>query len=222
MDDVWVPQIDEWADQQLAERFKAAVRKEVDMTVVTPGKGDLPLASRSEVGKLVFQFKSFAMSANNRILLAGLDDFTASRVAGTLAMITLGYTSYAARETLKGKEVKADYDTFIREGIDRSGLLAYWGELNAMVSKATAGEGDLYRLLGADKGELSRYASRNLLGATLGVSAGRVSDLGQITSGISSGDFTESDIRAIRRTIIFNNLWATHRGFTEIEKAVGG
>ena len=222
VDGVWVPQIDEWADQALADRFKAAVRKEVDMTVVTPGKGDLPLMSKSEVGKLVFQFKSFAMSANNRILMAGLDDFTANRVAGTMAMVLLGYTSYASRETLKGKEVKTDYDTFIREGIDRSGLLAYWGDLNGMVSKATAGEADMFRALGADKGQLSRYASRNLLGSVMGVSAGRVSDLGQITGAIASGDFRESDIRAVRRAIIFNNLWATHRGFSEIEKAVGG
>jgi len=222
LDGVWVPQVDEWADQALADRFKAAVRKEVDMTVVTPGKGDLPLMSKGEVGKLVFQFKSFAMAANNRILIAGLDDFTASRVAGTMAMITLGYTSYTARETLKGNEVKTDYDTFIREGIDRSGLLAYWGDLNGMLSKGTAGEADIFRLLGADKGQLSRYASRNILGSAFGVSAGRVSDLGQITGAIASGDFRESDIRAIRRAIIFNNLWATHRGFSEIEKAVGG
>jgi len=222
VDGVWVPQVEEWADQRLAERFKAAVRKEVDMTVVTPGTGDLPLASKGEIGKLVFQFKSFSMAANNRILLAGLDDMTASRIAGTMAMVTLGYVSYAARQNLKGKEVKVDYDTFIREGIDRSGLLAYWGDLNGMVSKATTGEADMFRLLGADKGQLSRYASRNLLGSVMGVSAGRLSDLGQISSGVASGDFREADLRAVRRSILFNNLWATHRGFTEIEKALGG
>jgi Tfp pilus assembly major pilin PilA len=222
IDGVWVPDIDAWTDQNIATAFKAAVRKEVDMTIVTPGKGDMPLNSRGETGKLIFQFKSFAMSANNRILLASLDDMTSDKVAGMMAMVALGYTSYAARQTLKGKEVKTDYDTFVREGLDRSGMLSIWGEANAMASKATSGEADMFRLLGADKATLTRYASRNMLSTVMGVSAGRVQDLGQLTSAIASGDFKESDIRAIRRTMIMNNLWFTHRGFTEIEKSLGG
>ena len=219
---VWVPDIDNWKNKELAEHFQAIIRKEVDMTITTPGKGDLPLASRGELGKLVFQFKAFTMAANNRILLAGLDDMTANRIAGMVAMTTLGYVSYATRQTLKGKDFETDYDTFIREGLDRSGQLAILGELNAMASKLTSGSVDAYRLAGADKAPLTRYASRNVISTLIGVSGGRVQDFGQLMSALASGKYTESDIRALRRTWYMNNHFATHRGFTEIEKALGG
>lgn len=223
-DGIYIPHIDEWADKGIAEKFKSIIRHEVDNTIIKPGKGDLPLMSKGAVGKFVFQFKSFAFTANQRILMAGLDDFSAKKVSGMMTSIMLGYVAYAAKEKLKNPdaEIKSDYSTVVREGLDRSGLLAYWGDINGMMSKLTTGESDAYRLLGAEKGQLSRYASRNMLGAALGVSAGRVSDLGQITSAIAQGDFTEGDMRAIRRTTIFNNLWATHYGFSKIEEAMGG
>jgi hypothetical protein len=216
---IHVPDYDKWLDQNLAEVIKAAIKKEVDTVVITPGKGDLPLWTKGEVGKTVAQFKSFAFAANQRLLMANLDDFNANKMAGLIASITLGYVSYAAKQTLKGEDFETDYDAFIREGLDRSGQLAFWGDLNGMISKATQGEVDLHRLLGADAQVMSRYASRNMLGTLLGISAGRVGDISQFIGAISKGEFSESDIRAVRRAIIFNNLWATHYGFSQLEKS---
>lgn len=222
IDGVWIPDVDKWGDQELAQRFKAAVHKEVDMTVVTPGAGDLPLAGRNELGKIVLQFKSFMMAANNRILGASLDDFTADKVAGAVVMTMLGYTSYATRQALKGKDIETDYDTFVREGLDRSGMMAIPGEINAILSKLTGGGADMYRLTGADKKVLTRYASRNMLSTIAGVSGGRVQDFGQLMSAVASGDYTQSDISAMRRTLYMNNHFALHYGLTQVEKSLGG
>ena len=224
VDGLWVASPDEWADQALATRYKNAIHKEVDTTIVTPGKGDLPLASRNEVGRLIFQFKSFAMSANNRVLLATLDDMSAQKVIGILSMVALGGVAQISRDFLRGRETKLDTDDdlkrFIDNALDRSGLLAYWGDVNGMIEKASRGKAHIVPKL-ADE-PLDRYASRNLLGSILGPSAGRVSDVGQITGAISAGDWRETDARAMRRLLLLNNLFWTNRVFNKLEEAMGG
>lgn len=217
---IWLPDLPNWVDKDLAERMKHAVLRNAEISVVTPGAGDLPLTVRKPMGKVIGQFRGYSFAANQKVVLAGIDDFGAKQMSGLMMGIVMGYMSYVAKQTIKGEDFELDYDTFIREGLDRSGRLAFWGELNGMVSKATTGKADLYRALGAEQKVMSRYASRNMLGAIFGISAGRLQDLTQITSAITSGEFSESDIRAVRRSIIFNNLWFTHYGFTQAEKAM--
>jgi hypothetical protein len=224
MDGVFIPNPDEWADQALAQRFKSALLKEIDNTIVTPSIGDLPLMSRGEIGRLAFQFKSFALSANQKIVLANIDDFSAQKVIGMLSMVALGGVSQVVRDATKGKETKLktkkDIASFLDNAIDRSGLLAYWGDVNGMIEKTTQGRFGIIPKF-ADK-PLDRFASRNVLGSILGPSAGRVSDITQITGAISAGDWRESDARAARRMIGFNNLFWTHRIFNKLEEAAGG
>lgn len=224
MDGVWIPNPSEWDDQVLAQRFKNALMKEVETTIVTPTVGDLPLISRGELGRLIFQFKSFAMTANNKIILASLDDMSAQKMIGMLSMVALGGVSQITRDATKGKATDLSSEkgirTFIDNSLDRSGLLAYWGDVNGMIEKATRGRAGIIPKLGAEP--LDRYASRNVLGSILGPSAGRVSDITQITGAISAGDWRESDARAMRRMIYFNNLFWTHRAFNKMEEAIGG
>jgi BMFP domain-containing protein YqiC len=224
MDGVWIPNPDEWADTALAQRFKNTLMKEVETTIVTPTVGDLPLVSRGELGRLVFQFKSFAMTANNKIILASLDDMSAQKMIGMLSMVALGGVSQMTRDATKGKKTDLSSEkgikTFIDNSLDRSGLLAYWGDVNGMIEKATRGRVGIIPKLGAEP--LDRYASRNVLGSILGPSAGRVSDITTITGAISAGDWRESDARAMRRMMLFNNLFWSHRAFNKIEESIGG
>jgi len=224
MDGVWIPNPDEWADQVLAQRFKNTLMKEVETTIVTPGVGDLPLVSRGELGRLVFQFKSFAMTANNRIILASLDDFSAQKMIGLLSMVALGGVSQMTRDATKGKttdlKTSKGGKQFIDNAIDRSGALGYYGDINGMIEKATRGRAHILPKLAAEP--LDRYASRNVLGSLLGPSAGRVSDITQITGAISAGEWREADARALRRMGAFNNLFWTHRAFNKLEEAIGG
>lgn len=224
MDGVFIPNPEEWADQALAQRFKSALLKEIDNTIVTPSIGDLPLMSRGELGRLVFQFKSFAMSANQKIVLATLDDFSAQKAIGMLSMVMLGGVGQILRDTTKGKETKLktkdDWAKFIDNSIDRSGLLAYWGDVNGMIEKTTRGRMGIIPKLSSEP--LDRFASRNVMGSILGPSFGRVSDMATITGSISAGEWRESDARAARRMIGFNNLFWTHRTFNKLEEAMGG
>ena len=211
-----------WKDQSLARKFKMAVFQETEKTIVTPGVGDLPLAMRGPLGQFALQFKAFAITSNQRVLLASIDDWTYNRTMGAMSMAGLGYTSYALRQTLKGQEVNTDFDTALKEGIDRSGMFAVGGEVNGMLEKLTGGEASAYKLLGIEGKPLSRFASRNVVGSLFGVSSGSIADMAAITRGASTGEWNESDLRAARRTIPFNNHFALYRAFSAGEEAVGG
>jgi len=215
-----IPKLEAWSNQGLAEKFKMAVFQETENSVVTPGVGDIPLISRTPMGKVITQFKSFAMAANNRVLLASIDDFTYNRAVGSMAMVGLGYVAYAAKQGLKGEDVATDYDTVIKEGIDRSGLFAFWSEPNGMIEKLTGKS--MYNALGIEGRPLSRMASRNMVGTIAGVSAGAIADVSTIATAASQGKFTEADLRSARRVVPFNNHFMLHRAFTAGEESLGG
>jgi len=226
IDGTHLADINQWQDKQLAQRFQTAIMTEVDKTIVTPGKGDLPLVSHSFAGKLILQFKSFAMAANNRVLLATLDDMSYQKVYGAVSMVGLGAMSYIIRETLKGNEPDMSMEKLTTEGFERSGLLAFWSDPNSLVEKATAGKVHASAALEGfdwwdEAGMSSKYASRNMRGAVLGVNAGLIQDIGKITGAMASGEWAESDIRAIRRAILFNNVHVLHQGFSRMEDKIG-
>ena len=64
--------------------------------------------------------------------------------------------------------------------------------------------------------------SRNMLGAMVGVNAGLLQDVGQISGAISNGEWTESDARAVRRAIYMNNLHILYQAFNKFETSIGG
>ena len=54
----------EWTDEAAKKNFQAAaLNKDINITVVTPGKGDTPLWMSTELGSTLAQFKKFAMAA---------------------------------------------------------------------------------------------------------------------------------------------------------------
>ena len=70
---------------------------------------------------------------------------------------------------------------------------------------------------------LSKLQSRNLLGAFLGVNAGFVGDAGAMFGASLNGDWSESEARAARRAIPFNNIFYLHQAFgNNVEESFGG
>ena len=69
IDGVWVWNTKDWDNQDLAMQWGAAIRKESDRVIIVPGQ-EKPLFMSSELGKTIFQFKSFMFSATQRVLLS--------------------------------------------------------------------------------------------------------------------------------------------------------
>ena len=218
------PNTDAWDDIPTRRTLEAAVLKEVDSSIVTPGVGDLPTFSHTAVGKLIMQFKTFMMTAHNRIFLSGVQR------AGVDPNITLGWTmmaglgilSYGLKEFAAGREAKTDLPTMIREGLDKSGMTGYMMFGNSMIERMSRGELGLQAVIGGEP--ISRYKARSVISDLLGPSFGTASDARQAISGaldkITTGEINPSDIKAGRRLLPYQNLIYARRGFDMMQEGV--
>lgn len=215
-DGTLVPNTSSWSNQDAASRFEAAVNRDVDIAVVTPGQ-EKPLWMSHPVAALLGQFKTFMAAAHERILLANLQRRDAQALSGVLTSMALGTLSAYLYAVASNRELPKRPQDWIKEGFDRSGLLGWISEANGLSSKVTRGTIDVYRLIGADK-PLSRYASRSALGALLGPTAGKLESLQQIMGSAATGEWTAADTRRLRRLVAGQNLFYLRRLFDQVEQ----
>ncbi|MDP5279905.1 hypothetical protein Q9Q95_13300 [Sphingomonas sp. DG1-23] len=196
IDGVHVANTEAWDDPDAVRAFRAAVGKEVDRIIVSPGVGDVPLFARTPLGRAIFQFRSFMVAAHSRVLLAGLQESKARFVMGTIAMTTIGMLSAwlaawrGGRESFDRFQEKARNPGYVvGEGLDRSGIFSFWFDLNNTGEKlAQSATGSPFNLtknlleLGGRafvpdapmRGESQRFSTRGPAGAVLGPSFGLV------------------------------------------------
>jgi len=216
-DGVWLANTAKWTDKDAAEAVRAAVVRDVDRIIVTPGQ-DKPLWMSTELGKMVGQFKSFSVSSMQKTMLAGLQQRDAATLNGTLLMLGLGAMTYAVKEKAAGRDVSDDPRVWAVEAFDRSGLTGWLMEANNITEKATRGRVGLSALSGE---QVSRYASRNVTGAFLGPTADAVADIFQVSGSIFAGDTTKSDLRRARMMVPGQNLFYIRSLFDKVEEATG-
>lgn len=201
-DGIRIANTQNWENDKLVRTFRAALNKDVDRTIVTKGLGDIPLFANSETGKLLLQFRSFALAAHQRILIAGLQQSDAAFASGLVFAVSAGMVTYAAKTLEKGQKLSDDPGKWIVEGIDRSGIIPIIMEANNMAEKV--GIPGITKLAGAPTA--SRYASRNMIGSFIGPTAGTVQDISTTTRAIMTGELSKSDVRAARRLMPYQNL----------------
>jgi len=222
---VRVANTEEWDDAWARRVYRAAINKDSDVTVVVKGVGDLPLFANTPLGRMLFQFKSFALASNQRVLMRGLQEGPAGMVAGLTFATMMGILVYylKAAESNRLDQVTTNPGTLIAEGLDRSGFLSIAFEINNTIEKST-GIGAYGALAAAfpgfdQGGPSSRYITRSLMASWTGptgdlidtairgfraVKNQMVSSAGNevLNALVGEGkDFTEGDIRAIRRLL---------------------
>lgn len=207
----------DWSDRSAREAFRAAVVRDVDRIIVTPGQ-DKPLWMSTELGKTIGQFKSFGISSMQRTALAGLQQRDAATLNGVLVMLGLGAMTYWAKQTAAGQPLSDNPAQWAVEAFDKSGLTGYLMEANNMSEKLTRGRVGFSALTGE---QVSRYASRNVTGAFLGPTPDAIADIFQISGSIFAGDTTKADIRKARQLIPGQNLFYFRELFNQVEDATG-
>ena len=225
-DGVQMPNALKWKDRNAYDVFQAALNRDVDRTIVTPGLDKPLMATGSEVGHHVFQFKSFAIAATQRIMLSGLQQKDMAALNGMLFAVSLGMASAAFKmwDSGRGKELKDwTIEKWIAEGIDRSGVTGWLFEANNMIEKATRGNVGVSALTGGK--QMSRYASRNLSRALLGPTAGTLDLMASVTGSVSSGifgddDWKASDTHAARKLFPYQNLLLVRQTFDSAEEGI--
>ena len=194
-----------WDDPAVRAAFESAVVKDVNNTIVTPGIGDTPLWSSSQMGKLIFQFKSFIFGSYNRSTAGGIQAGDAQFYYGLAMQLMLGAMTYAIKNTIAGRDVDYAPEKLVLEGVDRSGVLGPLMEFNNTLEKVSAGTLGFGPALGT--GTQSRYASRNAIGSILGPSFDSMGKLSDIATGILSGDFDDKAVNSTRQLIPGQNLF---------------
>lgn len=145
-----------------------------------------------------------------RILLSGLQQRDAAALSGAVLSVGLGMGVYALKTMQYGGELSDDPTQWLVEGVDRSSLFGWLMDMNNTAEKVVRD------LLGIPGG-VSRYQSRNWVGAMAGPSFGLLTDVTVVTSSAISGDWRDSDTRAIRRILPYQNLFYLRGLFDAVE-----
>jgi hypothetical protein len=207
--ETWWANTAAWTDQRAADVFRAAMSKEVDIAIVTPGQ-EKPLWMSAGIGKVIGQFRSFAFASTQRVLMTGLQQRDMAALNGVLLMTALGMGANWVRHQLdqanpaaERRELPDSVAQWLKEGVDRSGLIGWLFDAHNIVEKLTRGTVGVSQLTGGPP--LSRYAARGVLESVLGPTVGLGEAAVQAVGAASSGEWTDADRKAVRRMVPYQN-----------------
>lgn len=216
VDGFWLANVSKWDSPELALMYKTAIRKESDRVIVVPGQ-ERPLFMSTEMGKTIFQFRSFMMAATQRVLIAALQKQDAHLLSSLIMMTSFGMMTYAFKQWDAGRPLSDDPAVWVLEGIDRSGSTGIIMEINNSVEKVFPRVG-LRNLVGI-KAPSSRFASRDaaetMLGPTFGSLLSTTLRVANATTG--EREWNDSDTRALRRLLPYQNLFILRQGIDRLE-----
>lgn len=185
-----------WDDEVAKKQFSQFLQTEVESIILKPGKGDLPLvAQRSNLGKVIFQFKSFSATAANRIAISGIQRRDARVLTGLMMLVALGSASGAIKDLIAGRDPESDVDQLLLDGVSRSGVMGLMATV--VLDTATMGTRDKTR----------RYVGRFGQGQLLGPSLSMSQDVFDLMGRLTDGKVSQGDVKAGVRLMPFMNLF---------------
>jgi len=204
---------------EIRDKFEAAMLREGDIAVVTPGH-EKPLWLSDPVFSLLGQFKSFTAATHEKVLLAGMQRRDGNTLAGLASAVGLGMLSYKLYSVVSGRKTDDSPAQWVKEGLSRGGVLGWMDEANnSVLAKFSGGKIDMYRLIGAEK-PLSRMQQRDLGSALLGPTYGKLQGVMQATGAAFRGDFSAADTSRLRRLLPLQNLWWVRNALNQAEEGV--
>jgi hypothetical protein len=224
---LWMPNTNAWSDasRNVVDALSVALRKNVDTIIITPTAGELPKFHSKLWGKLLLQFKSFSISATQKMLIAGLQQRDMAALNGALLSVALGGVVYWAKGEMAGKPAiiptsinDPNWGVFFGEAFDRSGLAGIMGDANALVEKVTRGKVGLAALTGKP---ISRYASRNTLQSVTGPVFGLTEDALDIAGSVFDGrPWGRKDSHRVRQILPYQNLFFLRSAIDGVETGI--
>lgn len=199
---------DLWTDRAAARKVELAVQQAASTTAFYVSKGDLPALANSEFGKMLVQFKAFAMSSVNRLvipLMQGLAHGDVHAANGAVALFALGGLSYYMKELAAGRKPDLSPASLISNAVQRSGLLAYAPD----VYDPIAGMVHLPRF--------AKFHDLSPADTLLGPSAGTLATISRAVPGLLGGEPNAAELHAIRQLIPYNNVFYWSRLFNMAE-----
>lgn len=148
-----VPVLDQW-DRGLADEFRATVFQSIDQSIPSPGRAEVPRVFSSEVGSLIFQFMSFLMDSNTKLLGRGVGqqlvmNREARAASAILTMGAMGTLVSVLRSAADGRLEDMTLSDHVMDGVHYSGIGGLLMETHNYLSRQTEGEYDLANLVDA-------------------------------------------------------------------------
>ncbi len=210
----------EWTDDAAKKAFGAALNKDINITIVTPGKGDTALWMSTELGSTIAQFKKFAAAASQRILLRGMQERDADFLFGSMLLLGSGmmidglYHKYRFNRDYG----KLSLSEKLINAFDRSGLAGIYSDVNKAIETLTDNRFGISPLLGAGKpyGSSTRWK----MGTILGPSGGQIYNIFDIIYDVAGGTYNHHTAKNVRRLIPWQNVWYLDWLFDDIQKGL--
>lgn len=191
----FISNINLWDDPLAAKAFKDAVQTQVESVILKPGRGDIPFAvQQSQLGRLVFQFKSFMSTATGRITLSGLQRRDARALSGMMALIALGSLSGVVKDKIAGRESDTSPDALLLDGISRSGVAGLIGTTALDIGLNLTNE-------------KTRRFGGNIASAITGPTISQLFETEKVIGRFADGKVTEKDLDSLQRMLPFQNLF---------------
>ena len=215
-----------WDDPLAANTFKGAAITEINNAVITPGVSEKLNFMSTPAGSMMMQFRSFAMSATHKTLLAGMQQRDAKVLHGILATVAMGYIVDLMKSPSYDKRDLTSLDRLV-QAVDYSGVTGILFDMNNMVEFATAHRESMPHLgirpmFGVESPWMSETKVPSLaqrLGQPFGPTASLFGDLVQ---SVFDPNAQGSDlVRSMRRLLPFNNLLYVDWLFDRMQRDIG-
>lgn len=225
VNEIWLPNTEAWniADPAVARArraYRAALGGEVDATIITPGFGRYAWVDANPLYRVLAQFKSYGITATQKVLMAGLQEHDAKFFTGVALSIGMGMLSaYLWAVSVGGKTYeemqKWSMERWLDEGISRSGVTGIFDEIQRVAQRIP-----LLRRYASFSGErTTRREGGDLVEAALGPSFDLIEKSANVITGIDEP--TKSTLHQIRLMMFFQNLWYFRNILSKIEEAAG-
>ena len=208
--------------QKAADTFHNALGKDIRTTIVTPDKGEVPLWFNTEMGGVIVQFKKFAMSATNKMMMRGLQERDMNFLGGVLLLMIAGSVVDATRTRAFDRSYsKKPLGDKLTSAFERSGLGGILSDINNVIERVSNNKVGLRPMMGAGR-PYSSYSLKNAMSG-FGILGPTSSQIGTITDMMldwGKGTHNHYTARNVRRLIPFQNIWYLDGLFDQVEKGL--
>jgi len=217
---------DAWDDtvaaKKAAEIYHQGLSKQVNVDIVTPSKGDIPLWANGEIGGAIAQFKKFGAAATQRMLMRGLQEKDMNFMQGVFLLMGAGMMVDAFRQHQFGRDYsKKPFGQKLVDGFDRSGLGGIFSDINNAIERLGNNQIGLRPLLGGKK-PYGTYKDilNNPIPDVLGPTASQITNIADVMWTWGTGKYNHHTARNVRRLVPFQNVWFLDSLFDQLEKKV--
>ena len=210
----------QWKDAQAIDAFGAALNKDINITIVTPGLGDTPKWMSTELGSTFAQFKKFAMSATQRMLMRGMQERDLDFLFGAMLLMGSGMLIDSVYHKFR---FNRDYSKLsltqkLLNAFDRSGLAGIYTDVNKAIETLSDNRIGISPILGEKRpyGSSGRWKAGTMFGPT----GGQIYNIADILFDVGGNKYNPHTAKNVRRLIPFQNVWYLDWLFDDIQKGL--